>query len=192
MRGKIEKAVGEEEGVDKDAEVRYNKKDKQYSKKKLYYSQYQSSVMQWAFATNTKPGDVKTFYNPIDNTWNKLVADDSEDRYGLLLSIEDTLENAEAIRNLFDEAYDENYRTEQRDSEGVHENYDRYWSLQNKYGDDNINVEESGSNERARVIFRAESESDGSGDSRQGTGNRRTVKYSLKDPTSDEIERERN
>ena len=100
--------------------------------------------------------------------------------------------NEEAIRNLFDEAYDENYRTEQRDSEGVHENYDRYWSLQNKYGDDNINVEESGSNGRARVIFRAESESDGNGDSRQSTGDRGTVKYSLKDPTFDAIGRERN
>ena len=92
--------------IDSDSQIVYNKK---YKKKRAYYSQYHTTAMQWAFSSKTKLGDIKVLYNPQDNTWNKLVADDTEDGYGTLLSIKDTLENTEAIRNLYDEVYNENH-----------------------------------------------------------------------------------
>ncbi|MBR2019603.1 MAG: hypothetical protein IKA05_04320 [Clostridia bacterium] len=58
-------------------------------------------------------------------------------------------------------------------------------------GNNALDPEKRANSNDGGVSF-TEYESDGIGDSRQGTGNRRTVKYSLKDPISDEIERERN
>lgn len=162
--------------VDSDAQIVYNNK---YKKNRTYYSQYNTTAMQWAFSSNTKPGDIKVLYNPQDNTWNKLVADDTEERYGTLLSIKDTPENAEAIRNLHDEVYNENHGEEQRDSESVRKDYERYWSLSNNIGDDNFDVEEQDTNGRSREVHGGESEGDRSGDSQKGNGNKR-LKYSLK------------
>ena len=161
--------------IDSREEIRYNRKYKESGKKRIYYSQYNTEVMSWAFSSKTKPGDIKVLYNAYDNTWNKLVADDTEDRYGTFLSIADTPENAEAIRNLYNEVYNENHREEQRDSEGIREDYERYWSLTNDLGDDNINVEKQDSNGHSREVYRVESASDGIGDSRKGDGNKRNL-----------------
>lgn len=173
-----------EEEVDSDAQIVYNKK---YKKKRTYYSQYNTTAMQWAFSSKTKPGDIKVLYNPQYNTWNKLVADDTEERYGTLLSIKDTPENAEAIRNLHDEVYNENHREEQRDSEGVRKNYERYWSLSNNLGDDNFDVEEQGANGRSREVHGGESEGDRSGDSRKSTRDNGGVKFALKDTVEQDV-----
>lgn len=161
--------------IDSREEIRYNRKYKESGKKRIYYSQYNTEAMSWAFSSKTKPGDIKVLYNAYDNTWNKLVADDTEDRYGTFLSIADTPENAEAIRNLYNEVYNENHREEQRDSEGIREDYERYWSLTNDLGDDNINVENQDSNGHSREVYRVESASDGIGDSRKGDGNKRNL-----------------
>lgn len=173
-----------EEEVDSDAQIVYNKK---YKKKRTYYSQYNTTAMQWAFSSKTKPGDIKVLYNPQYNTWNKLVADDTEERYGTLLSIKDTPENAEAIRNLHDEVYNENHGEEQRDSEGVRKNYERYWSLSNNLGDDNFDVEEQGANGRSREVHGGESEGDRSGDSRKSTRDNGGVKFALKDTVEQDV-----
>lgn len=173
-----------EEEVDSDAKIVYNKK---YKKNRTYYSQYNTTAMQWAFSSKTKPGDIKVLYNPQDNTWNKLVADDTEERYGTLLSIKDTPENAEAIRNLHDEVYNENHGEEQRDSESVRKDYERYWSLSNNLGDDNFDVEEQDTNGRSREVHGGESEGDRSGDSRKSTRDNGGVKFALKDTVEQDV-----
>lgn len=173
-----------EEEVDSDAQIVYNKK---YKKKRTYYSQYNTTAMQWAFSSKTKPGDIKVLYNPQYNTWNKLVADDTEERYGTLLSIKDTPENAEAIRNLHDEVYNENHGEEQRDSEGVRKNYERYWRLSNNLGDDNFDVEAQDANGRSREVHGGESEGDRSGDSRKSTRDNGGVKFALKDTVEQDV-----
>ncbi len=172
------KEMEEKTEVDSEKEIRYNKKYKK--RPKYYYSQYNTTAMQWAFSSKTKPGDIKVLYNPQDNTWNKLVADNTEERYGTLLSIKDTPENAEAIRNLHDEVYNENHGEEQRDSEGVRENYARYWSLSSNLGDDNFDVEEQDANGRSREIYGGKFEGDRIGDSRKGTRINGELKYSRK------------
>ena len=191
VKGEIEKEK-ENEGVDNEGVVRYNKKEKQPSKKRLYYSQYQSSVMQWSFAPSTKLGDVKSFYNPIDNTWNIFIADDSEDRCGLLESVEDSFENVEKIKEIIKENRHDSNSTKQRVVESFHNNFGRYRNVRRDYRYDSSNAEKHRSNGRSRVIFRATSDGDGNGDSPQGNRDSEKVKYSLKDPISDEIERERN
>lgn len=173
-----------EEEVDSDAQIVYNKK---YKKKRTYYSQYNTTAMQWAFSSKTKPGDIKVLYNPQDNTWNKLVADGTEERYGTLLSIKDTPGNAEAIRNLHDEVYNENHGEEQRDSESVRKDYERYWSLSNNLGDDNFDVEEQDANGRSREVHGGESEGDRSGDSRKSTRDNGGVKFALKDTVEQDV-----
>ncbi len=150
------------EEVDGNGHKEYNKKRK---KKQAYYSQYSSTVMQWAFSSKTKPGDIKVFYNPQDNTWNKLVAEETEYRYGTLLSIEDTPENAEKIRQLHEEVYNENYREKRELGEGICENYERYWRLSNDLGNDNLNVTDKDANGHISEIRREEPNSNRSGHS---------------------------
>ena len=164
--------------VDSDAQIVYNKK---YKRERAYYSQYNTTAMQWAFSSKTKSGDIKVLYNPQDNTWNKLVADDTEERYGTLLSIKDTTENAEAIRSLRKEVENENHREKQEFGESVYEDFAEYWDIRRSDGDDNFDVEEQDANGRSREVHGRESEGDRSGDSRQSTRNNGGVKSTLKD-----------
>ncbi len=173
--------IEEEESLDSESEVQYNRKGATVKKKKQTYSQYYSTVMQWAFSSRTKPGDIKVLYNPQDNTWNKLVADETEDRYGTLLSIEDSPENAEAIRNLWKEVKNENYGEEQRPGESVYEDYVAYRSIRRGNRNDDLDAQERDANGRYRELYGEESESNRSGDPDESARNRRTVKFSLKD-----------
>ncbi|MBE6656256.1 MAG: hypothetical protein E7609_05260 [Ruminococcaceae bacterium] len=175
--------IEEEESLDSEEAVQYNRKSTTVKKKKQTYSQYYSTAMQWAFSSKTKPGDIKVLYNPSDNTWNKLVADETEDRYGTLLSIEDVPKNAEVIKNLHSEVYNENHGEKQRASESVRENYERYWDRSSNLGDDNFDVEEQDTNGRSREFYGEESGSDRSGDSNESARNRRAVKFSRKSST---------
>ena len=109
------------------------------------------------------------------------MADETEDRYGTMLSIEDVPENAEVIKDLHSEVCNENHGEEQRASESVRENYERYWGHSNSLGDDNFDVEEQEANGRSRELYGEESESNRSGDPDESARNRRTVKFSRKD-----------
>ena len=169
------------EGVDIEGEIQYNKKSNRNPKKKrIYYNEYNSLAMQWAFSSKTKPGDIKVLYNPQDNTWNKLVADDTEERYGTILSIKDTPENADKINNLRDEVYNENHRKEQRDSEILYEDFERYWSIGRSYSNDNLDVKESEANGHSREFYGEKNNSNGEGSSRTGGVDSNDIKRSRK------------
>ena len=132
--------------------------------------EFATNAMIWAFSAKTNPGDIKVIFNPKNNTWNKLIAENTERRYAILLSVEDTPQNAKAIRNLYNEVYNDNNNSKQRTLEGVRDDYERYWDLSRNSRDDNINVEEQISNGRNSEIFRKESQSNGERNSQQGTG----------------------
>lgn len=166
--------TGNEFGVDNAVQLQYNKKG-------MPYDSFSTEAMKWAFSTKTKPGDVKLFYNSKDNTWNKLVADDTEDRYATVLSIQDTPENEGKIKKLYKEVDSNgNHGEQQRISEGVHKDYDRYWSFSTGDRNDNRGVEEQGANGRSREVHGSESDGDGDGNSRQSDRNKRgeNLKYS--------------
>ena len=180
--------VSGEKKVQLDRKKQYNRVDSKGKKrynKNVQYSQYYTLAMQWAFSSETKPGDIKILYNPHNNTWNKLVADDSEERYGTLLCIEDTPENAEAITNIYNEVYNEDYREEQGTGESIRENYERYRDISSSRRDDNIDVEEQDSDGRSRGVHARESELDGERDTRQSSGDSRSIKFNLKERDHD-------
>ena len=179
------KQIKVEVGVDQTLALQYNKKEQGTHKKKgSYYSQFNTTAMQWAFSDKRKVGDFKVLYNADNNTWNKLIADNSESRYYIDITIEDTPKNAEAIRKLHDEVYNDNNGEKQRVGKSVHNDYARYWSCSNNIGDDNINVEEQDANGQSRKIYRGKSESDGRGNSKQGNRNKRAVDYHFNDDGS--------
>ena len=177
------KVSGSEKNVQLDRKKKDNRVDSKGAKKynkNIYYSQYNTLAMQWAFSSKTKPGDIKVLYNPHNNTWNKLIADDSEERYGTLLCIEDTPENAETITNIYNEVYNEDYREEQGIGESLRENYERYRNISSGSRDDNINAEEQNPDGHSRGVYTRESESDGERDTQQSSRDSRSIKFSLK------------
>ncbi|MBQ9784084.1 MAG: hypothetical protein IJW29_01140 [Clostridia bacterium] len=151
------------QGLDFGGEVQYNKKQRQA------YSQYNTSVMQWAFATTTKPGDTKLLYDPQNNTWNYLVADDTEERYGILNSIEDTPENAEIIKKLRSEIRHENHGTESGVGESVHENIDEYRAIRRSSRNDTISTQVGGADGQTRGVDRTQFASDRTRSYREST-----------------------
>ncbi len=165
-----EDADFENESLDSSAEIRYNRK------RKTHYNQYDTLAMQWAFSSKTKPGDVKVLYNAMDNTWNKLVAEDSEERYGVLLSIEDTPQNAQAIIDLYNEVYNENNGEQQGTRESLHTSIERYGTSSRNIGNDMLDVEEQGADGRVSGIHRGESERYGKRTSQKGDRNSQVSK----------------
>jgi hypothetical protein len=139
--------------------------------------------MIWAFSAGTNPGDIKVIYNAKNNTWNKLIAENTESRYAILLSIQDTPQNAEAIRNLYDEVYNDNNNSKQGTREGIRNNYERYWDLSRNGRDDNINAEEQISNGQNGDIFGGEPRSNGNRNSQQSARD-----STLKGKTSRELD----
>ena len=154
-----------------------NKTKKRYNKR-LIRDEFATNAMIWAFSGKTKPGDVKVLYNPRDNTWNKLVADNTEERYGILLSVEDTPQNAEAIRNLYNEVYNEDNGEQQGIDESIREDYERYWSLSDNSGDDNFDVGKQSADGHARELYGSKPQSNRDSDFRQGPRDSEKVKYS--------------
>lgn len=154
--------------IDLSEEIKYNK-EKVYNKKQQYYSQYNTTAMHWAFSSKTKPGDTKVLYNPKDNTWNMLVANDSEDRFGTLVSLEATPENAEAIKNLRNEVRNDNYSGKQRISETVYEDIDEYRNFRRNNRIYNSNVAERGADGLFGRLYSGESGSDRKTDSGKST-----------------------
>ncbi len=169
------------EGIDNSSEKGYSSKEKAYTKKRSYYNQYDTIAMQWAFSSKTKSGDVKVLYNAKDNTWNKLVADDSEERYGVQLSIKDTPQNAQAIIDLHNEVYNENNEEQQGTRESLHTSIERYRSRSNDLGDDMLDVEKQVAVRRGGELHREDSEGDGKRNPRKGNGN---PQYSVKEDLS--------
>ena len=56
--------------------------------------------MQWANNAKTEQGDIKVFFDPSTNTYNKLIADESADvGYRVLFKVKDTVANAERINH---------------------------------------------------------------------------------------------
>ena len=111
--------------------------------------------------------DVDTVLKAVKE--GKLADTEFTDKQRTLLSIKDTPENAEAIRNLYDEVYNENHGEKQRDSESIRNDYERYRNLSNNRGDDNFDVKEQDANGRSREVHGGESASDGIGHSRKST-----------------------
>ena len=111
--------------------------------------------------------DVDTVLKAVKE--GKLTDTEFTDKQRTLLSIKDTPENAEAIRNLYDEVYNENHGEKQRDSESIRNDYERYRNLSNNRGDDNFDVKEQDANGRSREVHGGESASDGIGHSRKST-----------------------
>ncbi len=165
----------EKERLDSNAEIRYNRK------RKTHYNQYDTLAMQWAFSSKTKPGDIKVLYNARDNTWNKFVAEYSEERYGVLLSIEDAPQNVQAIIDLHNAVYNENNGEQQGTRESLHTSIERYRSLSNDIGDDMLDVEEQSADGRNGELYRSQSEGYGKRTSQKGGGNSSQVSNGKKE-----------
>ena len=154
-----------------------NKTKKRYNKT-LIRDEFATNAMIWSYSSKARPGDVKVLYNPRDNTWNKLVADNIEERYGIHLSIKDTPQNAEDIKNLYNEVYNENNGEKQGISDGIRKNYEGYWNFSNNSGDDNFDVGEQIADGRTREIYGSKSQGNRDADSRQGSRDSKKIKYS--------------
>ena len=139
---------------------------------------FATNAMIWAFSSSTLPGDTKVFYDAKNSTWNQLVAENTEERYSILVSIEDTAENAEAIRNLYNEVYNENNRTQQRNGNVIRNDYERYWSFSNNGGNDNVNVERQITNGQTGNIYGKESDSNRNTNIQRSLSNSKQVKHS--------------
>lgn len=159
--------------IDSEGETQYNRK----RKKGTPYSQYRTLAMQWAYASDRANGDKKALYNASDNTWNLIVADDSDEGFSVLQSVKDTPQNAEAISNLLSEVKNDSNTGKQRDNKAVYEDIGRYEDTR-RYGQvHNDTPQRREANGRTRGVHQGESQRNGSGDSRQGGGNQQ---YSLK------------
>lgn len=168
--------------VDSDSETQYNRK----RKKRTPYSQYRTLAMQWAYASDRTNGDRKALYNASDNTWNLIVADDSDEGFSVLQSVKDTAQNVEAIQNIFGEVYNEDNRGEQRTSELVRSDIEGYESAARDGNVHNESAQRRESNGRTRGVHQEESQRNRGGDSRQGGGNNK-VKFSLKDSIEKDV-----
>ena len=155
-----EREENEVENVDIDSNERYNKK-------RGTYSQYRSLAMQWANATNTKKGSRKLLYNAQNNTWNLIVADDSDMGYSELKSIKATKQNAYVIKLLSDEVKNESDRGEQESDKSVSENFASYWHGPGHNGGNNPDASKQGADGRIGDFYAKQSSSDGFGDFRK-------------------------
>ena len=152
---------------------------------------FATNAMIWAFSSSTRPGDTKVLYDAKNSTWNQLVAENTEERYSILVSIEDTAENAEAIRNLYNEVYNENNRTQQRNGDVIRNDYERYWSFSNNSGNDNVNVERQITNGQTGNVYGKESDSNRNTNIQQSSSNSKQVKYSREiDSNGNELTKE--
>lgn len=155
-----EREENELENVDIDSNERYNKK-------RSIYSQYRSLAMQWANATNTKKGSTKMLYNALDNTWNLIVADDSDMGYSELVSVEDTKQNKNYINSLFDEVKNESDGGKQETDKSISEDFVSYWDESGYSDNDNDDASKQGANGRIGDFYAKQSSSDGFGDFRK-------------------------
>lgn len=162
--------------VDIENKIRYNRK-------RTPYSQYHTLAMQWAYASGTSIGDKKALYNAKDNTWNLIVADDSDEGYSVLRSIKDSPQNAGTIQNLFGEVYNEDNRGKQRTGALVRSNTQGYERTEGNGNVHNGTSRKQGANGRTRGVHQGEYQRNGNGDPRQGAGNNRVkpISYSFSD-----------
>lgn len=159
--------------VDSESETQYNRK----RKKRTPYSQYHTLAMQWAYSSQTSAGDTRILYNAQDNTWNKIVANDSDEGFGVLQSVKDTPQNQRIIDELFREVKNESNAGEQRDSQVVYEDIGRFETVRRGGQNDNDNASKREADGRTRGVHQEEHQRNRGGDSRQGGGNQQ---YSLK------------
>ena len=157
--------------IDSEGETQYNKK------RKTPYSQYRTLAMQWAYSSQTSEGDTRILYNAQDNTWNKIVADNSDEGFGVLQSVKDTPQNQRTIDELFREVRNESNAGEQRDNQVIYEDIGRYETVRRGGQNDNDNASKREADGRTRGVHQEEHQRNGGGDSRQGGGNQQ---YSLK------------
>lgn len=159
--------------VDSESETQYNRK----RKKGTPYNQYHTLAMQWAYSSQTSEGDTRILYNAQDNTWNKIVANNSDEGFGVLQSVKDTPQNQRIIDELFREVKNESNTGEQRDSQVVYEDIGRFEAVRRGGQNDNDNASKREADGRTRGVHQEEHQRNGGGDSRQGGGNQQ---YSLK------------
>ncbi len=159
--------------VDSESETQYNRK----RKKGTPYNQYRTLAMQWAYSSQTSEGDTRILYNAQDNTWNKIVANNSDEGFGVLQSVKDTPQNQRIIDELFREVKNESNTGEQRDSQVVYEDIGRFEAVRRGGQNDNDNASKREADGRTRGVHKEEHQRNGGGDSRQGGGNQQ---YSLK------------
>ena len=159
--------------VDSESETQYNRK----RKKGTPYNQYRTLAMQWAYSSQTSEGDTRILYNAQDNTWNKIVANNSDEGFGVLQSVKDTPQNQRIIDELFREVKNESNAGEQRDSQVVYEDIGRFETVRRGGQNDNDNASKREADGRTRGVHQEEHQRNGGGDSRQGGGNQQ---YSLK------------
>ncbi len=150
--------------------------EKRYNKSSGAYSQYKSLAMQWANATNTKKGSTKMLYNAQNDTWNLIIADDSDMGYSELVSVKDTKENANYIKSLFSEVKNESNREQQKADKGFSERLRIYWN-ESGYGSDyNYDAAKQRTDERTDNVYTEQSASDRTGDFGKSKTNNGQVK----------------
>lgn len=137
-------------------------------KKRTYYNQHNELLMRWAYSSSTKSGDKKIFYNGDNNTWNLYIAEDTEEKYGLLKTIEDKPENAEIISDMRKEAEYEDNKRKSSGSQIVYEAIAEVETSRRNNGSNNFGIEERGADVRIVRLHQGEFASDGVGDIRRG------------------------
>ncbi|MBQ7249371.1 MAG: hypothetical protein IJS21_05020, partial [Deltaproteobacteria bacterium] len=193
--GEPEKKEGE--AVDNQGKVRYNYRHNNARQKSKVpaYDDFATQAMIWARSSGTNENDTKVFYNSKTNEWCRLVADDSDDGYSILLAVKDTAENQAEINDLLENGY-ENYGAEQRTGEEIYRHYDLLQDSEGNDGNDYINASEQGSgNGRTGGLHEKTSESDGGRDNQEGARNQRNLSFSLtlgNDTVTGQVEQTKN
>ena len=203
VKGEIEKAIGDA-GVDKDAEVRYNRKAKflhrNFPSESESGSEAHRLAIWWASHRDVETGD-QTLIS-LNNSWYVVEKFDNQDNG---YQVERFVAKAE-YNSIFEEIKQYG-RSGQIKS--IQRGFDEYDCIDQQIRG-SVRTQESGSDRnisrhgrenpemdgvaQTEIEERERSASDRSRDRESGGSNRKgnTVKYSLKDPISDEIERERN
>ncbi len=155
--------------------------EKRYNKTSGAYSQYRSLAMQWANATNTKKGETKMLFNAQNDTWNLIIADDSDMGYSELLSIKDTKQNANYINELFNEVRNEGDRRNQDFDKELSQSVADYWNESGHSSVYNYDDGNKSSNGRVSDVYSKQSGSDRNGDFGKSERNSGTSKTKLKE-----------
>ena len=155
--------------------------EKRYNKTSGAYSQYRSLAMQWANATNTKKGETKMLFNAQNDTWNLIIADDSDMGYSELLSIKATKDEINKVQTLDSEVNDGNHEEQRRNNQGIFESVEYYSKEPSNKSGNNSFVEVKKPNGRVSDVYSKQSASDRNGDFGKSERNSGTSKTKLKE-----------
>ena len=151
--------------------------EKRYNKIGGSYSQYRSLAMQWAKATNTKKGSTKLLYNPDNDTWNLICADDSEMGYSEIITYSASSKNVEAV--MVEDGENGSYTEKQKNDSSIYESAEIYRAESSIKSNDNTYDANQGTDGRDGAFYSGKSSSNRNGNIGKSKGNSRLSKKKL-------------